>query len=230
MKSIFIALNVTILVLLVAAYAESIQTEDGRVFVEATINSVTPSTVTIFHKDGISKVPLSAMPKQFRDEHGYDPTKAEEYQKMEEENSNANAKNLSDILRKQRERDRVRKILAEFDSQSKFVEVEIVQALENGVLGDAYCIEEYTEKVTTYSQGVAGPGLPTTRYVPRTRKTLVGENIFISGIINVADGERWSGKIWPAGIYTYTTIQNAKRTVRRWSSSREEAIILIQAQ
>ena len=118
---------------------------------------------------------------------------------------------------------------AEFDRQSKFVEVEIVQALENGVLGDAYCIEEYTEKVTTYSQGVAGPGLPTTRYVTKTRRILVGKNIFISGIINVADGERWSGRIWPAGTYSYTTIQNAKRTVRRWSISREEAIILIQA-
>ena len=230
MKSIFITLIVSMLVLLVAAYAESIQTEDGRVFVEATINSVTPSTVTIFHKDGISKVPLSAMPKQFRDKHGYDPIKAEEYKKTEEKNDNANAKILSEIIIKNTEEVRVKKILAEFDSHSKFVEIEIVQALENGVLGDAYCIEEYTEKVTTYSQGVAGPGLPTTRLVPRTRKTLVGENIFISGIINVADGERWSGKIWPAGTYSYSNIQNAKRTVRRWSSSREEAIILFQAQ
>lgn len=222
--------TVSITGLLLSAYAGNIETEDGRIFIEATIKSVTPSTVTILHDHGISKVPLSAMPKEFRDEHGYDPTKDAEYKKIEEENSKANAKNLSDRLREQERQKIIRKMLAEIDTQSKFVKVEIRQVVEDGVLGDAYCEEEYTEKVTTRSEGLLGPGLAKTHYVTKTKTTLVGENLYISGITNAADGESWSGKIWPAGTYSYINLQNARRTVRRWSTSRDEAIMLIQSQ
>jgi len=230
MKSVFSILNVSLLGLLSTVYAANIETEDGRIFIEATIKSVTPSTVTILHDHGISKVPLSAMSKEFRDEHGYDPAKDVEYKKIEEENRKANAKILSDRLREQERQDRIKKILAEFDTQSKFVRFEIRQVVEDGGLGDAYCEEEYTEQVTTRSQTLLGPGMSKTYNVTKTQTTLVGENIFISGISNAADGETWSGKIWPAGTYSYTNLQNARRTVRRWSSNRDEAIRLIQAQ
>ena len=229
MRSIFFAI-VSIISFLLSAYAGNIETEDGRIFIEATIKSVTPSTVTILHDHGISKVPLSAMPKEFRDEHGYDPSKDAAYKKIEEENRKAEAQILSNRLREQERQDRIRKILADFDTESKFVKVEIRQVVEDGVLGDAYCEEEYTERVTTRSEGLLGPGLAKTHNVTKTKTTLVGENIFISGITNAADGEAWSGKIWPAGTYSYTDLRNARRTVRRWSTSRDEAIVLIQSQ
>jgi hypothetical protein len=229
MRSILFTI-VSIIGFLLSPYAGNIETEDGRIFIEATIKSVTPSTVTILHDHGISKVPLSAMPKEFRDEHGYDPSKDAAYKKIEEENRKADAQILSNRLQEQERQDRIRKILADFDTQSKFVKVEIRQVVEDGVLGDAYCEEEYTEKVTTRSEGLLGPGLAKTHNVTKTKTTLVGENIFISGITNAADGEAWSGKIWPAGTYSYTDLRNARRTVRRWSTSRDEAIMIIQSQ
>ena len=120
---------------------------------------------------------------------------------------------------------RKKQILSNLDKEARQAEVEISQSLEDGVLGDIYSVEQYTERKTYRSQTLLGPGLA--RYVneQQTRRILIAENVFILGITNMADGEKWSGKLWPAGTYTYTNLRNAQRTVRQWATSREEALI-----
>jgi hypothetical protein len=50
-------------------------TVDGVTYSNVTWRTVTPSTVTIFHKSGIATIPLEKLPPELKKQFGYDPQK-----------------------------------------------------------------------------------------------------------------------------------------------------------
>jgi len=64
--------------LLVAAaiYAETIVTNTGQHFEDAKITSVTPATLTIFHRSGVATVPLWELPPEIRQRYHYNEADA----------------------------------------------------------------------------------------------------------------------------------------------------------
>jgi hypothetical protein len=59
-------------------------TVDGDTYENVKWKRVTPATVTIFHKTGVSTIPLASLPPTLQQRFGYDPQKAAEYQAAED--------------------------------------------------------------------------------------------------------------------------------------------------
>jgi hypothetical protein len=56
-------------------------TVDGIIYSNVTFGTVTPTTVSIFHKTGVAGIPLEKLPPDLQEYFGYNPLKAAEYQK-----------------------------------------------------------------------------------------------------------------------------------------------------
>ena len=58
-------------------------TIDGTIYENVRWESVTPSTVTIFHKTGVATIPLKALPPELQKRFGYAPQKDAEWQSQQ---------------------------------------------------------------------------------------------------------------------------------------------------
>ncbi len=54
-------------------------TVDGIIYSNVTFGTVTPTTVSVFHKTGVAGVPLEELPPELQEYFGYDPQKAADY-------------------------------------------------------------------------------------------------------------------------------------------------------
>jgi hypothetical protein len=49
--------------------------------------------------------------------------------------------------------------------------------------------------------------------------------VFILGLQDgYVDGDTWSGKLYPIGTYSYTTVQGAPKKIEKYTTSREMAL------
>lgn len=60
-------------------------TVDGIIYTNVTFGTATPSSVSIFHKTGIARVPLAKLPPDLQKKFNYDPLKAADWQKREQQ-------------------------------------------------------------------------------------------------------------------------------------------------
>ena len=60
-------------------------TIDGITYSNVTWRTVTPTTVTIFHRTGIASIPLEKLPPELQKRFGYDPQQAAVYQQAQQE-------------------------------------------------------------------------------------------------------------------------------------------------
>jgi hypothetical protein len=60
-------------------------TIDGTTYQDVRWGRLTPSTVTIFHRTGIATIPLWKLPPALQKQFGYDPQKAADWQKRQEQ-------------------------------------------------------------------------------------------------------------------------------------------------
>lgn len=109
------------------------------------------------------------------------------------------------------------------DDQPVVVEAKITQIVSSGALVSA---QYHKMEDRTFHTG----------YWDKIRHVWVGDtvkpvdvlqplgDVFIAGDFSkFADGETWSGTVWPAGVSHFTTVLGAERSVRRWAMSRELA-------
>ncbi len=73
-------------------------TVDGITYSNVTWRSVTPATVSIFHRTGVASIPLEKLPPELQKKFGYDPAKAADWQKRE---AAADAVRRADLARQQ---------------------------------------------------------------------------------------------------------------------------------
>jgi len=65
-----------LLLVTASIYAETIVTNTGQRFEDAKITSVTPATLTIFHRSGVATVPLWELPPEIRQRYHYNEADA----------------------------------------------------------------------------------------------------------------------------------------------------------
>ena len=53
---------------------------------------------------------------------------------------------------------------------------------------------------------------------------VAAEPIAVSGLDKLVDGDRWEGVLYPTGIYRYTTVMGAEKSVRSFTASPEKAL------
>ncbi len=85
--------------------------------------------------------------------------------------------------------------------------IRVVQVLGNGVLADLY--ESYAISSGSSRVGLGGPVGVGSR--------VSGKIIFVAGVSGVTDGETLAVKAYRDGVYTYTDVLRAHRTVERWT-------------
>src|SRR5437867_403365 len=64
-----------------AADTNLILTLDGITYSNVTFGSITPTTVTMFHSGGVTKMPLEKLPAECQKQLGYDAQKAADWHK-----------------------------------------------------------------------------------------------------------------------------------------------------
>ena len=68
-----------------AAESNLTLTVDSVTYSNVTFGTVTPSSVTIFYRTGIARIPLEKLPPELQKQFSYDPQKAADWQKREQQ-------------------------------------------------------------------------------------------------------------------------------------------------
>jgi hypothetical protein len=92
-------------------------TIDGVTYEDVRWDTVTPATVSIFHKTGIASIPLEKLPPELQQQFGYDPKKANEYRTVEAARSAAAAKQAGARAEEEKRRRAREKEQAELEAQ-----------------------------------------------------------------------------------------------------------------
>jgi hypothetical protein len=207
-------------------FAEDITTIKGNKYTEVVVQRIEPDGISIKHSAGFGKLYFSELPPETRIKYGYDPAKHKKYYEMKQRQI-ANADTLRTL-----------------DSISISVEATLSQVLDSGSLAyiqiiDTYVITNtYTDthsgskvsynpltrgstKMPSGSQGSVVRSKTDTIYNTREIK----EPVFILGISSgYVDGDKWHGRLYPIGSYSYTTVQDAPKKVKKYTISRSEAL------
>jgi len=80
---------VNVFLLASAAHSEDFKTTDGREYKNATVSNVEPDGITILMSSGIVKLYFKELPEVVQQKYHYDPVKAAEFTKSEEEKQRA---------------------------------------------------------------------------------------------------------------------------------------------
>jgi hypothetical protein len=195
-------------------YAEDLKTQDGTTYKNATITTVTAAYVSVMHEDGTARVMLHNLPEDLQKKYGYDPNKAVQHMTAEAQ--------AQQRVAQQRQ---LAGAVAEFDKLSLLVNGTISQVADDGVLfrGSAYTT------ITSQSTTRVSDGTDSTTTTTK-EKSLGGTGlIFIAGFTRgVVDGGSWTGRIWPAGTFSYESVGAGTKTIERWATTRELALKLLE--
>ena len=201
-------LIIALLFIASSLYAEDLKTQDGTVYKNATITTVTAAYVSVMHDDGTARLMLRNLPEELQKKYGYDPNKAAQHMTAEAQAQQNAAQ--------QRQ-------LAEFDRLSLIVDGTISQVTDDGVFfrGSAYTA------TTSQSTTRLSDGSDSTTTTTKAKSLGSTGLIFIAGAtIGVTDGKPWTGRVWPAGSYRYESVGAGTKTIERWATTRELALKL----
>ncbi len=191
----------------------------------STISQIDPHGIKVMDSTGIRKVPFAALSPKVRTAFGYDERKARDHEEQE--------KFDAEIAASQAERDRKRVDAEERLSvarreakealfkQRRFAQLRVLFKTDEGVAGfPRYVLQSFTPKLSTLGT------------VDRYDKTWSLEEkegdevIFIYGKWDVADGEKYQVMLIPVGTYSYTAVSGARKTVRSFAATVDEALEL----
>ncbi|MEI7775293.1 MAG: hypothetical protein WCK17_11015 [Verrucomicrobiota bacterium] len=208
--------------LCVTVFAEDIKTLDGQILKDATITKNDAIGVTVSHSDGITRVPYANLLEELRKEFKYDPNQAQ---------AQATAERTAAMQQAQRAQ--------AFENQQA---VAGADAAANKALDEA-AIAIVGKVLSVAKNGVllshATVGIPAVKDVVVTRNPLDGSSryakqpgidivssdapIFIYGVKGLVDEDQFSGKVFPAPNYNYTSAIGAAKTVRAFAATKEVA-------
>ena len=207
-------------------YADDITTIKGKKYTDVVVQRVDPDGISIKHSAGLGKLYFSELPPEIRSKYGYDPEKHQKYYEAQQRQA-ANAEMMRTL-----------------DSIAVEVEAKLSQVLDDGSLAYITIIDTfvytntYTDtyagsresynpltggstKMPSGSQGSVVRSKVETVYNSREME----EPVFIVGISGgYVDGDKWYGKIYPIGTYSYTTVRDAPKKVKKYTASRSAAL------
>ena len=216
-----------------AGHAEDLGTltfnkQDGTAIKEAKVVKVEPTRVVYLTPDGGGSVALSNLPPDLQVRFNYNPTNEAAAALI------AQRKKLAEAAAVQARQDQLAAsgLRNQVAASAQYVQGKVVQKLNPGLLvdcGDKRVWESgqytrtgrYSSSYTSggYSEALSFHGL-------RLAKGLVFIT-FSPALQKLVDGDIVSLPAFPAGEYKYTTVQNARSTIRRFSPSIDEAILLL---
>jgi hypothetical protein len=189
---------------------------DGTVYHDAVITSVDPATATIRHPGGVTRVDLLELPNDLRDKVAphYNSDTAARFEAAENREAEMMAEASAQAAADQQTQ-------ARFDAVAINFKGTITQITEAGaIMKGSGTIPDQTTQVIVH-------GTDTMQAVTRKGGLFHSDALFVAGAGDEnVDGDPWSGKIWAAGRYTYTTVMGAPRTIPRFATSPELALKL----
>ena len=211
---------ICVLTSIASAEDKKMEYEKLLTFEKVKIIKILPSGIRIMHSGGITTIPIENLPDDVRDNLGLNNEKAEEYRKNVAEVNKAKAKKakMAQILAKER--------LIFMGS--------VFQVLDGGLLirGVRYT-DGHTkeEKKTAYKVKTGGPtGLyPNRKYKHITRyrskwvlkvRSMDTWPIYVEcDTAGYVDGSDFTSAVYADGIYDYTNVQRAKKTIPAYTTS-----------
>ena len=183
---------------------------DGTTYEEVRWGRVTLSTVTIFHKTGVATIPLEKLPPELQKRFGYDPQRAADWQKAEQQRATARQQ------AQQQEKDHL-----PFEKEKiQELEGEVSDVIEGkGVILNNHLAAEANARFAATMAGVADAwaraGTPNPNpSVPLD--TRVRYYFLACDTKQLANGSYVKCRAYQDGFYTYTTVMGGSQKIARW--------------
>jgi hypothetical protein len=200
--------TLVLLLLLTAPLWAEDWTVAGKDYHNVIVGQVEADKVHITYDDGIGTIKLADLPSDLQKRFNYDPVAAakatadEQAKEAASDAMVAQVKAQDKAAEQQEQKDEETAALMEKTKLT--VNATITQVLDGGALVD-------------YSG--SGQLQPYGHFA---------EPIVIAGLSSaLVDGDPWKGVIYFAGTYSYTTVDGAAKTVRRWATTKELALKLL---
>lgn len=203
----------------VALHAEDIKTTDGQILKDATITGRDALGVIISHSDGIARVAYDKLPEELRKQYNIDPKQAQAQAAVERAAAKQRAQAAQAL--EQQKAAAAKATAAEATQNSAIV----FEKPRRGTIGKPgiHILRVSGQVLQIMPDGVLlGEWQSHTleRDGNRYGSNVMSEPLFVAGApANLVDGEKFSGVVYPAGRYTYTSVIGAGKTIHRYATS-----------
>jgi hypothetical protein len=165
----------------------------GKTYRDVTVKAVQPDALRIVHAEGFARIPFEQLSPELQQQFGFDPGKASQHREdMAQKTKEATAKELSAA---QAEKEKKSNIAA---SQKMVIRVD--QSVDGGIVGR----EIIDDSERDFDTGTL------------TISNHLGDQLFVAGIENIADGEVWSGRAYRDGNWKRKAIDGTLRHLPKW--------------
>ena len=208
--------------LCVSLRADDIKTTDGQIFKDATITKNDAIGVIISHSDGIARVTYDRLPEELRKKFNYDPKQAQAQADAERAAAMKRAQAAQAFEQQQAAVAADAAAGKALDQLAIAIVGKVLSVSTNGILlTDATIGIPVMKDVVVERNGLDG----SPRYAKKPGIDTIAskEPIFIYGVGGLVDGDQYSGKVYPAPNYSYTSAIGAAKTVRAFAASKEIA-------
>lgn len=189
----------------------------GKVYEQVTVRKVEPDGLSIMHAAGTKKLYFRDLPEEMRNAYGYDPAAAARHQEAvrSAEAQAAAAERLAQADAQ------VEKSKRNLDDAVERTAVDAwVKVMQNG--GGPYVLCHWGSMIQVPEISHSGLSPKVTGY--HAGKGAQQESIIaVYGLGHLADGERWTGSLYPCGNQTYTAVNGGGKTVKRFATTVEKA-------
>jgi hypothetical protein len=199
------------------AWAEEITLANGQV-VKGDISRVEPDGLVVMTDSGVEKISFHSLPEETRKRFGFDFEKAEAYRKQMASGQQQLLQQMATSIREQQT-----KVAEMQKNQPTLEEQQLAVKIEaSAFMARAKVVQGTRDGVRVRITTQVGQAAATMLNKDTRQIVNVGEG-FIRGMIG-AEGELWTGKLYPAGYHIYTTPFGEERTIRAYVLSVAEAV------
>lgn len=208
-------------------YAEDITTTSGTQYTNVTIRRVLPDGLVIDTESGVEKIPFAILPKELQIKYGYAPQKAAKYNEAVRAAAAQRQAALETIKQQKAEEAKNAADSEALDKATVAVSGKVISVSSKGVLlSEAAIAMPMIKNVVVERSPLTGA----VTYAPKqVMETVTSEEpIFIYGVTGFVDGEMFSGKVYPAPNFSYTSVIGAAKAVRAFAVSKALSKMLLQ--
>ena len=230
MKRIHYLTLLMLVALCSATHAEDtidIVTTNGTTYTKVKISKVEPSRLTVITDAGVETIPFEVLPKEIQEKYQYSPEKAAEYRARLQEAARIRSAQVQAQQQQMQARRAAQLQDKALDDSAVTLQGSVLSVTKQGVLltGVSFQAYEMVPVIVGYNGLTDEP-----RYRNVRKATMVGygEPVFIFGVTNMVDSERFSGTVYPIPNYSYQSLSGARKHVRAFATTKESAIRLNQ--
>ena len=190
----------------------------GVVVSNVVVKTVEPDGITVISKKGVAKYPFGELPDFLKEKYGYDPTNATRYADIVRERMRVAAAGRQIQNREHEIAGLSESVAAYIESTAIEISGTIFQVVSDGILLSRPTTRtmEIRPDSSDKIRRLGGP-----KMVRGESVHLLGPDlIFVWGDFKMeVDDSTWTGTIYDAGRYKYTTLAGFGRTIRAYATS-----------